>query len=310
VAGKSTIELRKRLSQGDVLILDGAFGTELERMRAISTSPIWSAEVIDTREELVVSIHKDYIGAGADIITTGTFRTTKRTLAKVGRAREYEKLSRNAVALARQAIQSASPSKTVYIAGSIAPLEDCYLPSLVPPDAECRKEHRIQAEILASAGVDIILCETFNTVREGVAALEAAVPLGLPVFLSFTTTSTGNLLSGEDFQELQTALGDLNPDCLMINCTPTQTLHISLERLITYWTGPIGAYGNVGNGESIRWDFTDDISASSYLGYAKRWVSLGAQVVGGCCGTNPDYIRHLRYHLPEKIPIPRFHNRT
>jgi len=238
VTPKSTAELCSRLTQGDVLILDGAFGTELERMRAISTSPIWSAEVIDTREELVSSIHKDYIFAGADIITTGTFRTTKRTLAKVGRAKDYEKLTLNAVRLARQAIDSSGQARTVWVAGSIAPLEDCYQPSLVPSDEECRKEHRIQAELLASAGVDLILCETFNSVHEGIAALEVSVPLGLPVFLSFTATATGELLSGEGFRDLTAAFGELKPDCLLVNCTPTQELRMALERLLA----PLGIH--------------------------------------------------------------------
>jgi homocysteine S-methyltransferase len=298
-------KLLARLAEGDVIILDGALGTELERMRAISVSPIWSAEVIDTHEELLENIHKDYVDAGADIITAGTFRSTHRAFSKVGRQDEFERVTHKAVDIARKAIKESNTKKQVYIAGSIAPLEDCYSPNLVPSDEDCLKEHENQARVLAEAGVDLLLCETFNSIREGLTVLRGAQKQKLPVFLSFTCTPSGDLLSGESFTDLVQSFGDLYPDCLMVNCTPTHTLHIALKSLLIAWEGPVGAYGNVGQSEIQHWDFSGDISASSYLEFAKKWVSLGAQVIGGCCGTNPDYIRHLAYHLPDRVPPGR-----
>ncbi len=291
-----------RLKSGEILILDGALGTELERMSAISISPIWSAEAIDLRSELLLDIHKEYIWAGADIITCGTFRSTKRALAKVGLQNEAERLTRKAVEIARCAVREANPSRSIYIAGSMAPLEDCYSPNLVPTNEECEMEHEYQASLLAECGVDIILCETFNTVREGVIALRAAKKQGLPTFLSFTCKSSGDIMNGESFADLVEPFSNTRPDCLMVNCTPTTTLHASLTNLTLAWDGILGAYGNVGQSNLQNWEFSGDVSASSYLEYAKKWVILGAQVVGGCCGTNPDYIRHLSYHLPKRVP--------
>ncbi|MCD6118520.1 homocysteine S-methyltransferase family protein [bacterium] len=298
---KST-DILSRLRAGDVIIMDGAFGTELERMRAVSSSPIWSAEVLDNRESLVVSIHHDYILAGAEIITTGTFRTTRRALEKVGRKNDYERLTRIAASLAREAIAQAEVNHKVYVAGSIAPLEDCYSPDMVPSYNECRSEHRIQVELMANSGVDIILGETFNNVMECRALLEAAAPFDIPIFLGVTCTSSGELLNGESLRNLVDGIRGVEPDCMLINCTPTHTLHIALGQLIEHFDGYVGAYGNVGMAEMQRWEFDGEISASSYVEFATKWVMMGAQIIGGCCGTNPEYIKQLKFHLPESLP--------
>ncbi len=288
-----------RLAAGEVLILDGAFGTELERMRAISNSPIWSAEILDKQPELVLTVHREYIQAGAEIITTGTFRTTRRALAKVGRAAEFEVLTGIAVGLAKQAAAEAQPVREIAVAGSIAPLEDCFSPELVPSQSECEDEHRAQARALANSGVDFLLAETFNSVRECAAVVAAAKETGLPVFLGVTCKPTGELLSGEQISGLVGALSGARPDCLLINCTPAEVLETALSQLAAEFDGPIGAYGNVGRAQTRPWENERQLSSSSYLEYARKWLLIGAQIIGGCCGTTPEFIRHLAFHLPK-----------
>lgn len=289
-----------RLAAGDIVILDGAFGTELERMRAISSSPIWSAEILDKQPELVMTVHRDYIRAGAEIITTGTFRTTMRALSKVGRGGEYEQLTRIAVGLAVKAVEEFRPEKNILVAGSIAPLEDCFSPDLVPDQRDCEREHALQAKLLADSGADFILAETFNTVRECAAVVEGAKETGLPVFLGVTCKQTGELLSGESIAELLDALRGMEPDCILINCTPTEILEIALGQLADKFNGHIGAYGNVGRAQTRPRESERQVSSSSYLEYARKWVLLGAQVIGGCCGTTPEFICTLTFHLPKK----------
>ena len=297
---KTGAEILNRLADGDVVILDGAFGTELERMRAISNSPIWSAEILDKRQELVLSIHREYIRMGAEIITTGTFRTTKRALGKVGRADEYESLTRIAAKLAKETASEAGGEKGVAVAGSIAPLEDCFSPELVPPQDECLREHGLQAKLLEDAGVDLILAETFNSVRECVAVVEVSKETKLPVFLGVTCKPGGEMLSGERLSELASALKGMEPDCMLINCTPADELDTALAQLAIAFNGPIGAYANVGRAQARPWENERQVSSSSYLEYARKWVLMGAQVIGGCCGTTPDFICHLSFHLPKK----------
>jgi S-methylmethionine-dependent homocysteine/selenocysteine methylase len=93
------------------------------------------------------------------------------------------------VQLAHQA--AALPGRDIFVAGSLSPLEDCYRPDLVPDDAALAREHGAQARFLAEAGVDLILAETHNTIREAVAAVRAAKATGVPVFVSLVTDGKG-----------------------------------------------------------------------------------------------------------------------
>ncbi|MEP0813999.1 MAG: homocysteine S-methyltransferase family protein [bacterium] len=296
-------DIRARLALGDVVILDGAMGTELERHRAISTSPLWSAEAVELREELVAAIHRDYIAAGAEIITTATFRSTKRTFEKIGRAGDYLQNTRRAVELAKEAVSNAGSPRQIFIAGSIAPLEDCFRPDLVPSKEECEREHGAQAELLADCGVDFILAETFNSVSESVAVAKAARATCLPYFVAVTCTTHGTLLSEESIELFVDSVAPYEPACLLINCTPARSLLLSLQRLAARFPGAVGAYGNVGMSASIHWEFTDEVTPAAYLNYAKTWLASGARVLGGCCGTNPEFIRLLSFHLEGAKPI-------
>ena len=160
--------------------------------------------------------------AGADILTANTFRTTPRTFRKAGfsespleagspgRASHPGKVTEGgwpavtlppdrsdslttlAIALARKAADEAA-GRTVLVAGSIAPLEDCYRPDLVPSDAELHEEHAVQAARLARAGVDFLLLETMGTIREAVIALAAARETGNEVVVSFLCRRKGPL---------------------------------------------------------------------------------------------------------------------
>ena len=113
--------------------LAGATGTEILRRGFPTKLPLWSAQVLFEKPELLEQIYLDYIEAGADIITTNTFRTQRRTLAKAGRAGETERINRLAVDIAVQARKKSKATRPIYIAGSITTLEDCYRPDLIPP---------------------------------------------------------------------------------------------------------------------------------------------------------------------------------
>ncbi|MEK7312266.1 MAG: homocysteine S-methyltransferase family protein, partial [Chloroflexota bacterium] len=128
-----------RFSQSNPLILDGATGTELNRRGVDTGLPLWSANALltDSGLDTLRQIHLDYLNAGAGIITANTFRTHRRALA--GKGYDARELTKRAVETAREAV--AQIGNLRYIAGSIAPLEDCYSPQRIPSDAECRTEH-------------------------------------------------------------------------------------------------------------------------------------------------------------------------
>jgi len=302
-----TGKLTEHLRSTSPLILDGAMGTELQRRGTDTGLPMWSANALFSRPRLVQQVHEDYIGAGADIITTNTFRTTRRTMQRAGLPDRSAQLTAIAVDLALRA-RTAS-GREVLIAGSMAPLEDCYRPDLVPPDDQLDEEHAILAQQLVAAGVDFLLVETMNTIREALAAGRAAAATGKEVVVSFVTDRDGKLLSGESLEDTVSALADVKPVCFSVNCVSPRYIASALDALkkglnkVMAGTH-MGVYGNIGNPESDvhGWEFTHDIGEDDYAAHAGEWAGLGAAIIGGCCGTTPDYIRATAKALREKKP--------
>ena len=279
------------------MILDAAMGTELQRRGADTRLPLWSARALVESPELVSAIHADEVAAGAEILTANTFRTHRRTLEKGRLGEKSRELTTLAVRLAREAADAAG--RPVFVAGSLSPLEDCYRPDLAPDDEALRIEHREQAESLASAGVDALLLETHNTVRELAAAARAAMETGLPFVASMVTDGKGRLLSGEPIEDAVRAVRSLGPDAFSINCVPARRLAFDLTRLAgAVFDVPLAAYGNLGLPADDRgWEFTDELSPEGYAAEAREWLAIGARLVGGCCGTTPAHTAALRYAI-------------
>jgi S-methylmethionine-dependent homocysteine/selenocysteine methylase len=287
----------ERLRSGSVLLLDAAMGTELQRRETKTDLPLWSALPLIADPELVWTIHGDEVAAGADILTANTFRTHARTLGKAGLAARAGELSALAVRLAHQ--PAATPGREVIVAGSLSPLEDCYRPDLAPDDGALEREHGAQARFLAEAGVDLILAETHNSIREAVAAARAGTGTGLPVVVSVVTDGAGKLLSGEAIETAAAALAALEPDAIGINCVAAGRLAGDLALLARAAPGiPLAAYGNLGlPADGPGWSFTEELEPEDYALEATRWIALGARIVGGCCGTTPAHTRALRQVL-------------
>jgi S-methylmethionine-dependent homocysteine/selenocysteine methylase len=277
-------------------------GTELQR-RGVSTElPLWSARAVAEHPEVVLDIHRDYVDAGADIVTTNTFRTTGRTCRAAGLPDDSAALTARAVVLARTACESGRRD-TVLLAGSIAPLEDCYRPDLVPPDGTLEAEHAELAGRLAAGGVDLILLETFGTIREAAAACRAAVATGLEVIVSFLCRPDGNLYGGEALGRAVRQIEPLAPAAFSINCISPQHADPLLRTLRVSTSLPCAIYGNVGTpGEERSGEFRRDVDAREYALHAALWIRLGASIIGGCCGTTPAYVRELRTIIDTGTP--------
>jgi len=290
VSGKPLEQLLERKRP---VILDGAMGTELSRRGVDITLPLWSARALMTSAETVLKIHREYCASGADVITTNTFRTTGRTFRRARIPDRSLELTAEAVHLARQASME-EKGRTVLVAGSIAPLEDCYRPDLVPDERSLRTEHAEHAFRLAAAGVDFLLVETMGTIREAFAACETALKTGLEVVVSLLCRPGGLLYGGESLDDAVSVLEPLGVAALSLNCVPARSLTPLITRLRTLTGLPLGAYGNVGlAGREQEGEFVCDVRPEEYAPLAQEWVASGASIVGGCCGTGKEHIRSL-----------------
>jgi S-methylmethionine-dependent homocysteine/selenocysteine methylase len=260
--------------------------------------PLWSANALLSGEGLAVlqGVHADYVAAGAEVLTANTFRCHRRSLAKAGLGERAGELVGRAVAVAQEAAREGGGA--VVVAGSVAPLEDCYRPDLVPGEAALAEEHGEMARALAGAGCDILLVETMNTAREALAATRAALATGLPTWVSFVCGDDGRLLSGEALDEAAAEVATLGAAAVGVNCVGAPFLAACLAHL------PIGvprlAYANVGHAAPDGgWVPTDAVSPQAYARYAATW---DVAIVGGCCGTRPDHIAALKRRLEDADP--------
>ena len=277
-----------RLAGAAPLVLDGATGTELERRGVECAAPLWSAHALLGDTSALEEIHRDYVRAGAEILTANTFRTQRRTLAHAGLGDRAGELTQRAVALARAAI-----GRDGFVAGSMAPLEDCWRPDLVPGDDALASEHVEHAEDLARAGADLLLVETMNTIREACAAARAAQATGLPVWVSFACDDASKLLSGETLAAALAAVGALEPVLVGVNCLPAPHVGAALP-VLEAARRPFAVYANLGaplagaSGARMH-----DATPAEFAAHAHTWIAHGARIIGGCCGTQPAHIRAI-----------------
>jgi S-methylmethionine-dependent homocysteine/selenocysteine methylase len=292
--------LKSRLNRGELILLDGAMGTELERRGVPTPLPLWSASALLEAADTVREIHEEYVRAGADILTANTFRVTPRALGKAGRGDEIDRLTDLAVGLAREAVTRASGARDVMVAGALAPLEDCYRPDLMPEAAVAEREHAEQAVRLARRGVDLILIETMNSIAEAKAAMRGAKPTGLPVLVSFLCRNARELWSGERIEDAVRAVELLNPEAILVNCVAPDIAADLVAEMARVTRLPLGCNPNAGEPDLERgiWNFDPSWTPTRFAEAAALWVARGAQLVGGCCGTGPDHIRALRLALP------------
>ncbi|MCB9593285.1 MAG: homocysteine S-methyltransferase family protein [Sandaracinaceae bacterium] len=266
-----------------ITILDGPVGTELTRRGVSTRLPMWSAAANRDAPDVVAAIHADYAAAGATVHTANTFRTTARAMGP-----DWARWAREAVRIARGAVPPGHR-----IAGSVAPLEDCYRPDLSPGGgAAVEREHRALAEVLADAGVDVLLCETFPHVEEALAAARAARSTGIETWLALTAGYEADLLTPEALAEGARRAVDLGVDAVLVSCTPTEATLRYVEALASAGV-PFGAYANGGIADDVDGFSSAPASPERYAAQARAWADAGATLLGGCCGTRPEHVEAL-----------------
>jgi len=290
----------EKLNADEILLIDGGTGSELQRRGVSMNEDAWSGIAAYTHKPLLREIHEDYIRAGAEVITTNTFGTTRFVLESAGLEEEFGKINRLALEAAMEARDAVS-RHPVAIAGSLSCLPPKLDTSTYPEPEKEREAYRELAHFLAEGGVDLIALEMMEDAWHATMAMEAALEVGLPVWLGVSTRFSSNdrTLVGFDFPEtplwvpLET-LVPMGPTVVNIMHTPPRAVGPALEELKRYWTGPAGAYPELGDFSAPNWRFTAQLSPQGLVKHAARWVQAGARLLGGCCGTTPSHIRALR----------------
>jgi S-methylmethionine-dependent homocysteine/selenocysteine methylase len=268
------------------LILDGAVGTELWGRGVPTEGALFSAFAVDHAPEVLGAIHRDYADAGATVHTAATFRTKRRSAGP-----DWERLARAAVSIARAAVR-----RDHRVAGSIAPLEDCYRPDLAPADAMVlAREHGELARVLADSGVDLLIAEAMAAPHEAEAAAAACVATGIETWVALTAGPRGDLLTPAALAEAARRCVDRGASTVLVNCVPATKTLAYVEALARIGAR-VGAYANAGEkDDGLGWLPAERAGAAAarYASLARTWMAAGATVLGGCCGTGPAHIRAL-----------------
>ncbi len=284
------LEFRNQLSR-KIIVADGAMGTMLYA-NGIFINRCFD-ELSLSAPSLVSGIHRDYTEAGAEILEANTFGANRARLSGFGLADKLVAINHAGVRLAREAAQGGP-----FVAGAMGPLGIRIEPLGPTSFSEARAIFREQAEVLVAAGVDLLIFETFsdlNELREAVlAAREAAGPD--PVIIAQVTIDDfANLPGGASPEAFTTEMNGWPADVIGINCSvgPKTTLE-AIERMAQVSTKPLSAMPNAGLPARVEGRNIYLCSPEYMAQYARRMLSAGVKVVGGCCGTTPAHIQMIR----------------
>jgi len=280
-----------RMNAGQVLVSDGATGTNLQRS-GLPVGVVAEAWVLDNKDE-IFRLHQSFIQAGADILLTCTFGATRLRLDASNLADQCEAINRRAVEITRAAVAD----QDVYVAGSIGPLGHMLAPLGDVSVAEAEANYREQAALLCEGGVDLIVIETQFDINEAGAAVRGvrAVAPTIPLVCSFSYDRGIRTMMGVKPADMAAQIGAMDVDILGINCGRSLDENLSALEALRAATGkPLWFKPNAGlpdlgpDGEP-----TYSVTPEAMGAMVPAWIDRGAQVVGGCCGTSPEHLAQI-----------------
>ena len=322
--------LDNKLSNKEIIVLDGATGSEIARLGAAMNSSAWCGVANKTHPDIVRQVHEEYIRAGADVVTANTFSTSRHVLASAGLADETVSINARAVELAREAVNNVSPERPVAVAGSMSNML-AWVPGTVSPDPrflptpeEEFNNYQEVAQTLAKSGVDLILMEMMTDIDRSSMAISAAVETGLPVWIgnSCTLRDDGSAsvwnqhseeaqrlspdhIKSEDksYETLIEAMLSFQPQVMGVMHSTIETTNAGLQTLFEHWQGPVMAYPETSS--EVRKGISDKVEPAIFAAHCHDWVESGVQIIGGCCGTTIEHIRSMVNELPDVVGIRR-----
>jgi methionine synthase I (cobalamin-dependent) len=300
-------DLARRLARGEVVVLDGGMGTELQAHGVPMDDDAWCGVANLAHADAVQAAHEAFIAAGAEVVIANTFAAGRLALGPAGLGDRVVEANRRAVEAARRAIDRAATGP-VAVAGSMSSLlaGGSTAGSAADPDpAVLLEAYREQATALAGAGVDLIALEMLQSPRHR-PAVQAAAETGLPVWLGVSAGHADggpmpNWSGDGDFEDALVALLELPVELVAVMHTNVEDVDAALEVVRAHWTGPLGTYPHSGVFHPPVWEF-GSLTPDALAEASRRWMAGGVGAVGGCCGTGPEHIRRLRDEVSRRAP--------
>ena len=271
-----------------VLVCDGAMGTMLYA-RGIFLNRCFD-ELNVSRPDLVADVHREYVRAGADVIETNTFGANRFKLANFGLADQVHPINLRGAQIAR-----AVAGDDGWVAGSIGPLGVRIEPWGRTGVDEAEAAFHEQAQALVDGGVELFMLETFRDLNELLAAIRAIRQVTtLPIVAQMTTEEDGNSLDGTPPETFTPELERAGADVIGVNCSvgPAAMLE-TVETMARLTRARLAAQPNAGRPRDVDGRNLYLCSPEYMATYARRFISAGARLVGGCCGTTPEHIRQI-----------------
>jgi 5-methyltetrahydrofolate--homocysteine methyltransferase len=308
--------LRELLSHR-ILVLDGAMGTMLQQ-RNLTAEDFGGAalegcneNLVRTRPDVVLDIHRKYFEAGSDIVETNSFGGAPIVLAEYGLAADAHFLNKRAAELARQAADELStPGKPRFVAGSMGPTTKAITVTGGVTFSELREAYFTQAQALVEGGVDLLLVETCQDTRNIKAAILAIHRLSkeigteVPFIISVTIEAMGSMLAGQSIEAMWASLRFAKPLAFGMNCATGPEFMTDHIRTLNQLSGEfISCYPNAGlPDEEGKYLETPTTLAAQLEKFADHgWLNI----VGGCCGTTEKHIRAISQMVAGKPPRQR-----
>ena len=291
--------------KNNILIFDGAMGTMLQQKGLqIGENP----EVFGLKNpDKLIEIHKLYLEAGSNVITTNTFGANELKLDKLGYT--VEEVVDNAINMAKKAIEESDKSKPRFVALDLGPIGEMLEPigTLSFDRAyEIFKRQAIQGE---KSGANLIIIETMMDLYEAKAAVLAAKEnTNLPVFCTMTFDENGRSFTGCMPESMVATIEGLGVDAIGVNCSlgPKQLIPI-VEKISKMATVPVIVQANAGLPDIVNGQAIYNVDSEAFFIGVEKFVQLGASIIGGCCGTNPEFIKKISDNIStlKKVEIEK-----
>jgi 5-methyltetrahydrofolate--homocysteine methyltransferase len=285
-----------------VLFLDGAYGTEFIKMGCNERL----CEILNIKEPFKVEeLQNRYIKVGADLLLTNTFSANRFKLESFGLADNIEIINYSAVKIAKKVATKS------LVFGDIGPTGTQIEPFGNLSFDNAYEIFKEQAKILINSGVDGIILETFSDIKELKSAIFAIrdIDQDIPLIAQMTFLKDGRTISGTSIEIFATVINDLDVDVAGINCSlnPQQILPL-FGQLASFCNKPLSIEPNAGNPIFTNGKLIYDMDPVEFAIYFKSFVDLGANIIGGCCGTTAEHIKTIVEFIGKKKPKEREFN--
>ncbi len=278
----------ERLKAGEVLVADGATGTNLQKVGLVGG--IHTEDWVFDEPQKILDLEKAFVAAGSDIILTCTFGGTRPRMQGAKHGNQVVEINIRAAELARQA---ASGRDGVLVGGSMGPIGKLLKPYGPLTPEEARDAFSEQAKALADGGVDLLLFETHFALNEVDAGLEGARSVtDLPIVVSFSYDRGTRSMMGVKPADVIKKYKPMGVTMIGGNCGTTLE---NMESILTEYASvepgfPLWAKPNAGIPRMVNEETIYDVTPEQMAEFAKKYVALGARVVGGCCGSTPEHV--------------------